>query len=411
MKNTVNYAVIGLGGRGGGLLDVLLRMEDVTIAAVCDLYDDRARAAAERVRKKSGASPFCTTAYREVFETCSLDGVLIATSWEAHVELALYAMEQGVFPAIEVGGVYQVADCWRLVDTYERTQTPFLFLENCCYGQRELMCLNMAREGVFGDIVHCNGAYQHDLRDEVVFGRENRHYRLEHYKNHNCDNYPTHELGPIAKILKINRGNRMLTLSSMASKPAGLCAFVQKEKKADQALLEKGFRQGDIVTTIITCENGETIRLTLDTTLPRIYSRDFCVHGTKGMYQEDGDYVLLDNKRKIAALQLDSKPWRIWRNARKYAKQYDSPLWKHKSAGMRQSGHGGMDYLVLRAMISSAKGETIPPIDVYDAAAWMCVTALSEASVAGMGAVQQIPDFTRGKYQNRTDNATGKYAL
>lgn len=411
MKKQVDFAVIGLGGRGAGLLDVLLRMEDVNITAVCDLYQDRVENAAKKVKKAKGNTPFCTLDYREIFEKCTVDGVLIATNWEYHVEIAVYAMEHGVFTAMEVGGTYHLEDCWRLVDTYERTGTPLMFLENCCYGQRELMCLNMARAGIFGEIVHCDGAYKHDLRDEVAFGRENRHYRLKHYQEHNCDNYPTHDLGPIAKILDINRGNRMVSLVSVASKSRGLCEFIRIDKKADKSLLEKGFNQGDIVTTLITCENGETIRLTLDTTLPRIYSRDFCVHGTKGMYQEDGDYVFLDNKAKVAALQLDGKPWRIWRNARKYARKYDSPLWRHKSTGMRKSGHGGMDYLVLRAMVASAKGETLPPIDVYDAAAWMCVTALSEKSVAESGAPQEIPDFTRGKYRSRTDSAQGKYAL
>lgn len=409
MKETVRIAMIGLGCRGCGLMEPLLRMKDVAITAVCDVYRDRVEDAAKKVKKKKGNTPLQTQDYNEVLACTDIDAVIVSTSWEKHIEISVAAMEKGIFTAMEVGGTYDINECWKLVDAYERTKTPFMFLENCCYGQRETMCLNMARAGVFGEIVHCDGAYKHDLRWEVTNGRENRHYRLDHYINHNCENYPTHELGPIAKILDINRGNRMLSLVSVASKARGLTEYIKKKKPDNKELMNTAFKQGDIVTTIITCENGETITMTLDTTLPRIYSRNFNVHGTKGMYQEDGDYVVIDGKCNTGF--YDSRPQFIWRNARRYARKYDNRLWKHKSSGMRKSGHGGMDYLVLRAMIHSVRGETIPPIDAYDAAAWMCITALSEQSVANGGAPVEIPDFTRGKYKTRTDKATGKYAL
>lgn len=411
MHKTVRVAMIGMGERGKQLMDPLLKMKDIQVVAVCDAYEDRTAAAAETVKKECGSVPFMSQDYKEVLSHGDVDVAVISTSWQYHIAIAIEAMKQGVFAAMEVGGTYDLQECYDLVQAYEQTKTPFFFLENCCYGHRELMCLNMARAGAFGEIVHCDGAYKHDLRKEVSYGKENRHYRLPHYIHHNCENYPTHDLGPIAKILGINRGNRMLRLVSVASKARGLAQYIRDHKPDDTELLNTEFRQGDIVTTVITCENGETITLTLDTTLPRIYSRNFTVHGTKGMYQEDGDYVFLEKDLKVDIAEIDTDPQKIWKNADEYAKVYDNDLWKHKSAGMIASGHGGMDYLVLRAMLSAARGESYPAIDVYDAASWMCITALSEQSIASGNMPVEIPDFTNGKYKNRTEKSTGKYAL
>lgn len=411
MHKTVRVAMIGMGERGKQLMDPLLKMKDVQVVAVCDAYEDRTAATAETVKKEYGRAPFMSLDYKEVLSHGDVDVAVISTSWQHHIAIAIEAMKQGVFAAMEVGGTYDLQECYDLVQAYEQTKTPFFFLENCCYGHRELMCLNMARAGAFGEIVHCDGAYKHDLRKEVSYGKENRHYRLPHYIHHNCENYPTHDLGPIAKILGINRGNRMLRLVSVASKARGLAQYIRDNKSDDAELLNTEFRQGDIVTTVITCENGETITLTLDTTLPRIYSRNFTVHGTKGMYQEDGDYVFLEKDLKVDIVEIDTDPQKIWKNADEYAKVYDNDLWKHKSAGMIASGHGGMDYLVLRAMLSAARGESYPAIDVYDAASWMCITALSEQSIANGNMPVEIPDFTNGKYKNRAEKSTGKYAL
>lgn len=411
MHKTIRIAMIGMGERGKQLMEPLLKMKDVRIVAVCDVYEDRARAAAEAVKKEYGNTPFVSQDYKEILSRDNVDAAVISTSWQFHISIAVEAMRRGVFAAMEVGGTYDLQECYDLVKAYEETKTPFFFLENCCYGRRELMCLNMARSGAFGEIVHCDGAYKHDLRKEISYGKENRHYRLSHYIEHNCENYPTHELGPVAKILGINRGNRMLHLVSVASKARGLAQYIKEHKPGDNGLLNTEFQQGDIVTTVITCENGETITLTLDTTLPRIYSRNFTVHGTKGMYQEDGDFVFLEKDLKVDIAEIDTDPQKIWKNADKYAEIYDSDLWKHKSEGMIASGHGGMDYLVLRSMLSAARGESYPAIDVYDAASWMCITALSERSIANGNIPVEIPDFTNGKYKNRTEKSTGKYAL
>ena len=225
----LSIAVIGLGARGYGVLDYLLVpcFKDVRIAAVCDVYEDRVKQGQERCVADGRPEPFGSTNYHEVLEQPGLDAVLIYTSWDSHAEIALAAMRKGIAVGSEVGGEYSLKNCWELVRTQEETGTPYMFLENCCYNHEELYVTAMARKGVFGEIVHCEGAYGHDLRDEVAQGIQNRHYRFRNYVNRNCENYPTHELGPIAKLLGINRGNRILTVAAIASKAAGMKTYVK----------------------------------------------------------------------------------------------------------------------------------------------------------------------------------------
>ncbi len=395
----LNVGVIGLGCRGQWLMrDVILLMSNVKVTAVCDVYDDRNEEAAAMTEEKCGHRPATTTDYKELIHRDDVDAVIIVCAWEWHVPIAIEAMKAGKAVGLEVGGGYSVKQCWDLVDTYEATGTPFMFLENCCYGRRELMCLNMAEQGVFGEVVHCRGAYMHDLREEVTKGEENRHYRLRNYTKRNTENYPTHELGPIAKILKINNGNRMLTLSAMASKAAGLEHYVNDRDVENKKLKGVRFNQGDVVNTMIKCANGETIMLTLNTTLPRFYSRDFTVCGTKGMYEEENDTVFLDKKYTMMEEMFFKD---FWGNAKDYEEEYDHPIWKKFLEDGVQGGHGGMDWLVLDAFFKSIIEKRACPIDVYDAAAWMVISALAEESIALGGQALPIPDFTNGMWMLR----------
>ena len=384
--------IIGLGQRGSGLLNEITQMDDIEIYAVCDSYKDRTEDAFKVIKEKCGNEPVMTQDYRDILKMPEIKAVLISAAWEAHADLAIASMRAGKWTALEVGGAYDISDCHKLVDTYEETKTPFMFLENCCYGRRELMCLKMAKSGVFGEIVHCDGAYMHDLREEVSSGAERRHYRLQNYIHRNCENYPTHELGPIAKLLNINNGNRMLSLASFASKSAGLHDYVLDKLGSDDSLAAVDFRQGDVITTIIKCAGGETILLSLNTTLPHPYSRNFNVHGTHAYYAENNDSIFFNGDEG----EGDWKP--NWGNADKLSEQYDHPLWKEYLNDGVHSGHGGMDWLVLRAFFESVKENKLPPINVYDAAAWMSISALSEQSIALGGAPVPIPDFTRGKW-------------
>lgn len=406
MDNKLKIGVIGLGHRGEGLLPTIMQIGGVIISAVSDHYEDRCAKAAETVQSASGNKPYSTCDYREILSMEDIDAVVISTSWSSHINVAIEAMKAGKYAAFEVGGAYSLDECRRLVRTYEKTGVPCMMLENCCYGRDELMVLNMVKKGLFGEIVHCQGGYRHDLRSEITNGRENRHYRLNNYMHRNCENYPTHELGPIAKILNINRGNRMISLTSTASKARGLHEYILKEKGAQYDLADYHFAQGDVVTTVIRCAHGETIALTLDTSLPRAYSRGFHVQGTKGMYMEDNNSIFVDGVHN----QFEFKWKEQWNNAEKYRGQYEHPLWKDYNPDS-SAGHGGMDYLVLCAFADSVRRRVQTPVDVYDIASWASISVLSEQSIAMGGQPVAIPDFTDGRWINREPAPDGPYRL
>ena len=268
------------------------------------------------------------------------------------------------------------------------------------------MVHNMVRRGLFGEIVYCEGGYRHDLRDEITRGEETRHYRLRNYKTRNCDNYPTHALGPIAKILDINRGNRMLSLCSVSTKSVGLHDYVEKKFPDNEKLMKTRFAQGDVVTTLIRCARGEVIRLTLDTCLPRYYTRDFSVQGTNGYYSEQAQALCLDGEPEIWDVD------KILFSAKKYEDKYLSPTWQQYKITPPTGGHGGMDYLVHKAFLDCVReGSKDLPIDVYDTASWMVITALSEASIANGGAFVEIPDFTRGAWSTRPSRDVEDFEL
>lgn len=403
----IKIGFIGLGQRGHWLIrDTFpdLLKTDVEIVAVCDLYEDRIERAADCVEKNTGKRPIGTTDYHDILKMDEVQAVIISAAWEVHVEMAIAAMKAGKYVGLEVGGAYSVDQCFELVKTHEETGVHCMFLENCCYGKLELLALNMARQGVFGDIVHCTGGYTHDLRQEVSDGEEIRHYRLLNYLNRNCDNYPTHQIGPIAKILDINNGNRFVSLVSMASPAKGLNAYVADRKGADHKLAKAEFKQGDVVTSIIKCANGETITITLETTLPATYTRDFSLRGTKGGLYENTNSIFIDKEHN----KHEWNPKLLWDNIKEYEEQYTHPIWKNYEA---KGGHGGVDWLVLNAFVEAVRNNERPPIDVYDAAAYMAITPLTEESIA-LGSMPVVfPDFTSGKWYKKRDIVENKYTL
>ena len=395
----IHACVIGLGCRGFDLLkNQIVTNPDIKVLAVCDLYEDRIANAVDLI-KAAGGDPLGFTDYKEALNTKGIDTVYIFSDWITHTEIAVYAMEKGIAVASEVGCEYSLENCFELVRTQEKTGTPYMFMENCCYYRDELLATAMARKNMFGTIVHCAGTYGHDLRREVAYGHVNRHYRFDNYRLRNCDNYPTHELGPIAKLLDINRGNRILTVSSFASKSVSLTEYIATREDATEEMKNTKFRQGDIVTTVLTCVGGETILLRLDTTLPRYYSREFTVRGTKGMYLQETNSVLLDGEKEIwsptayCTKKLNS--------AKEYEEEFLPAIWKNVTPEQLAAGHNGMDWFVYKAFADSLQSGAAMPIDVYDAATWQAVSVLSEMSIAQGGAPQAMPDFTNGKWYKR----------
>lgn len=406
MKESVKIGYIGLGRRGMNVLaSEFLQMKDVEIKTVCDVSDKALQTAKEKCIEAGKPAPITTKDYKDILSDPEIDAVVIMIGWSGRPQMAMESMRAGKYTAIEVGVADSLDECFDLVKTYEETGTPLMMLENCCYGRREMLALRLAKEGLLGELVHCTGGYMHYLNAVELFsetdGNTVEHYRLAHYIHKNRENYPTHELGPIAKVLNINRGNRMTTLSSIASKSCGIKAYATERFGKDNTFAKLDYKQGDIVNTIITCANGETISLTLDTTLPRAYySRDFSVRGTKGM---------VDERRKVVF--FEGMEEEIADNEKEIYEKYDHPLHEEYVQQGERGGHDGMDWLVCRAFVESVKRGENTPIDVYDAAAWMAIGPLSERSIQMNGASVEIPDFTNGKWQNREPAPKGKYSL
>ncbi len=384
-------AIIGAGLRGKGLYrDVIFHREYVTIVGVCDRYEDKASELADLVVEKTGkVRPAVYTDYLSCLEQSKPDAILIATSWDEQLHIAIKAMEMGISVACEVGGAYSIESLWEVVRTYERTKTPIMLMENCCYGRIELLALNMKRLGVLGTIVHCEGGYCHDLRKQVCNGESLRHYRLQQYIHRNTENYPTHEIGPIAKLLNINCGNRFVSLVSMGNRPVGMEEYVKEHHI--KSLYGVPFHQSDVVTTMIKCQNGEQVTIKLSTGVPRYYSRSFLVQGTKGLICEENQSVYLEK-------DWDEEQWE-WKdnfnNIDQYYKLYDHKRWADYQPG--ESGHGGIDDLEFDAFFEALDQGKPMPIDVYDLAAWKCISVLSEQSLA-TGLPVAFPDFTDGKW-------------
>ncbi len=404
VEKKVNFAVVGISGRGSGMLENFLAVPGVRVVAVCDKYEDRAKRGVEIVENTTGETPAMYLDYKEMLKRDDFEGVLVFTTWITHSRIAVDAMRAGKHVAMEVGGAASIEECWQLVRASEETGKYCMLLENCCYDRNEMALFNMVKQGLFGEVVHLEGGYRHDLREEICHGRENRHGRLYNFMRRNGELYPTHQLGPIAKVLGVNRGNRFLTLCSMASKSRGLNEWLRKNEAPDYDITEYPFNQGDVVTTMIKCANGETVVLHHDCSSPRPYSRNYVIEGTKGIYSEDQD--------ACGSIYLDSFEKEEWQPFKDGLRdEYEHPLWKKYVIDGVKRGHGGMDYLVLSAFAEAVIEGHEPPIDVYDTATWMAITCLSEQSVAMGSMPVPVPDFTNGMWIDREPFHRGIYCV
>ena len=405
-KEKVRLGLVGFGRRGRLMTkNIFAEMKDVEIAVFCESYEPALLEAKEILQKKGHTETVYTTEYEDVLADPSVDAVVLMTPWFGRIEMAIRAMRAGKYTALEVGSAYTLKQCFDLVEAYEETGVPVMLMENCCYGRPEMMALNLREMGLWGELVHCEGAYGHFLlKDELLANNEvGRHYRLHEYIYRSCDQYSTHELGPILKLLHLNRGNRMLTLSSFASKSAGIREYIRDHIGEDSEYAKADYKQADIVSTNIKCAGGETIHICLDTTLPRgYYSRNFQVRGTKGAYFEDRHFLNvpgLDPALKHSNNEEEVFPL------------YDHPLWKEYVAKGEKEGHGGMDWLVGRAFVEAVKNGTDTPISAYDSALLLAIGPLTEMSIARGGAPVDVPDFTNGKWTRPAAPVEGKYCL
>ncbi|MEK6511792.1 Gfo/Idh/MocA family protein [Myroides odoratimimus] len=413
----VRIGMIAVGLRGQVHLDELLKRDDVEVIAMADPDDRMIKRAQKIVDKHNKKQPIVYDKgdydYQNLLKRNDIDAVIISSPWEWHERQGTEAMRAGKIVGMEVCGAMTLEECWNYVNVYEETKVPLMMLENVCYRRDIMAVFNMVKKGKFGELIHGTGGYQHDLRNVlfndgvqpygggVEFGEKGfseAKWRTDHYVNRNGELYPTHGVGPLAAMFNVNRGNRITHLTSMASKARGLHQYIVENGGQDHPNAKVNFKQGDIVTTTLKCENGETMVLTHDTSLQRPYNLGFKVQGTNGIWQEISSGGL---DKGFIYFEKEMDHSHQWANSKDYLEQYDHPLWKNNEAKAVGAGHGGMDYFMINAFVESIKRNIEFPFDIYDLATWYAVTPLSEKSIAAHGQVQEMPDFTRGKYVNR----------
>lgn len=416
-KDKIRMGIIGAGFRSHEHMGNFLQREDVEIIAIADPQQRSVDEALKVFRGYKRPDPIVYKNgehdYKNLLSRNDIDAVMICSPWEWHSIQAIDAMNAGKIPGVEVCGAIKLQDCWDVVNTSEKTKIPLMMMENVCYRRDVMAVLNMVRQGMFGELLHGQGGYEHDLRgvlfndgitaydSGVEFGKKaysEAQWRTEHNKNRNGELYPTHGLGPVAVMMNINKGNRMTRLSSIATKARGLHKYIVDHPKggADHPNAKVNFKCGDIVNTQIQCANGETILLTHDVSSPRPYNLGFRVQGTEGLWQDFGSGG--KNQGHIY-FQKEMNHSHKWDDTEKWLTEHDHPLWVKYGASAEGAGHGGMDFFVDHAFIECIKRGVDFPLDVYDYASWYSITPLSEKSIIEGGQVQNIPDFTRGKWK------------
>jgi hypothetical protein len=412
-RERVRIGVIGTGLRGQVHIGELLKRNDVTIAAICDLEPAMLGGALKLCEAAGHQRPQVYTgsdrAWEQMLAKTPLDAVLIATPWEWHAPMSIAAMEAKVAVGCEVVAGITLEDHWQVLRAQLRTRTPYMLLENVCYRRDVMAVLNMVRQDMFGELVHVQGGYQHDLRG-VKFNSGNpalpyergaefgakgwseARWRTGHSVNRNGDLYPSHGIGPAAMWLNIHRGNRFTRLSSFATKASGLKQYAAEVGGKDHPSAKTEFVLGDVVTTQIACANGETVLLQHDTNLPRPYSLGFRVQGTRGIWMDVNKSLYIEGKSPAA---------HRWEPAQAWLDKYDHPLWKKYASKAEGAGHGGMDFFVIHAFVEALKANAPMPIDIFDAVAWSAITPLSELSIKEGNRTVEFPDFTAGAWKER----------
>jgi len=413
-KQKLNIGLIGCGARGQSHLDELCKRSDVNILALADPDQKWALPECQKILErfqKPKAKIFGNgnEDYLNLLAEKDIDAVIISTPWEWHIPQGIAALEAGKKVGMEVSGAIHIQECWDIVKAVEETGVPLMFLENVCYRRDVMAVMNMVKNNVFGELLHLQGGYQHDLRavkfndglspygKGVNFGDRGiseSKWRTLHSIKRNGELYPTHGLGPVAMMTDINRGNRLLSLSSMATKARGLHKYIADQAGLDHPNARVNFALGDVVTTMIRTQNEESIILIHDTSSPRPYSLNFRVQGTQGLWMDDLQQIHIEGKT----------PAHHWESDATWMEKYDHPLWKKYHADAESAGHGGMDFFVLNAFVECCKRNEEFPLDVYDMATWSAITPLSEVSIKQGGALQEIPDFTQGKWKTRRNN-------
>lgn len=392
-KEVVRVGVVGVGARGTGIVQTLLDIPGVEVPAICDINVENLERSLKNVTDKGRKRPEGYSKGPRDFERLcdrnDLDAVINATPWEWHTPIAVAAMKAGKYAGTEVPAAVTLDDCWQLVETSEKTGLPCMMFENVNYFRNVMMVLAMIRQNMFGELLHAEAGYQHDVRFVKFDPKGNLLWRGRHSVTRNGNLYPTHPIGPIAWWFDINRGDRFEYLVSVSTKSRGLNHHIREIFGPDHPNAKMEYALGDINTTLIKTHNGLTVTLYHDTQTPRPYDLIFRVQGTQGLYSGTLDKIYIEGK---------SPKSDEWENIEQYDKQYEHPMWKDLGETAKSYGHGGGDYIEMHQFIKAVRNRTQTPQDVYDAATWSVISPLTEKSVANRSAPVDFPDFTRGKW-------------
>lgn len=395
--DNVRIGIIGLGMRGSGAVERYIHIDNIKIVAICDIIPGNVEKC-QKILTKNGFPEAITYTgendWKKVCERDDIDLIYVCTHWDLHTPIAVYAMEHDKHVAVEVPAALTIEQCWELVNTAERTRKHCMQLENCNYDFFEMATLNMAQKGLLGEIVHCEGAYIHDLR--FLNFDENGYWdmwRLKHLEKEDGNTYPTHGLGPLCHIMNIHRGDKMNYLVSMSTDQFGMSLYAKNKFGDSSEYATREYKKGDMNTTLIKTENGKTILIQHDVTSPRPYSRLHAISGTKGFaqkYPQKGIALEPNAHRFLSESQLDS-----------LLIEYAHPIVKEIEEKAKEvGGHGGMDYIMDYRLIYCLRNGLPLDQDVYDAAEWSAIIELSRRSVENNSEPIKIPDFTRGAWEN-----------
>ena len=401
----VRIGFIGLGMRGASAVSRISHIEGVEFKALCDLTQEHV----DWVRKyviEARNLPKCDEyvgedEWKKLCERDDIDLIYICTDWKTHVPMAVYAMQHGKHVAVEVPAATSVEECWQLVDVAEQTQRHCMMLENCCYDFFELTCLNMAQQGLFGEVIHAQGAYIHNL--EEYWTRYHNNWRLDFNQKHAGDVYPTHGLGPVCQVLDIHRGDKMDYLVSLATPSINGLKIAKEQMGVDS------FANGDMTSTLIKTNKGKTILIQHNVYTPRPYDRLYQLTGTEGFANK---YPIEGFTLKEENIPSDVIPNHEDLNAHGFVPNsakdslmvaYKHPIAKDIEEKAKQvGGHGGMDFIMDYRLIYCLQNGLPLDQDVYDAAEWSCLGELTAASIENNGMPVKFPDFTRGDW-NKVD--------
>jgi predicted dehydrogenase len=404
----VRAAFIGIGMRGYESLSRFLILEGVEVKAICDIEQqniDRAQAALKQAGKPEAVAYTGVEDWKKVCERDDIDLVYITTHWDLHAPISIYAMEQGKHAVSEIPLAITMDECWQLVNTAERMRRHCIMMENTCYDFFEMATLNMAQQGLFGEIVHVEGAYIHDLRDGYTFrertfnernGRVNpsgywNFWRLKQNTERNAALYPMHGLGPVAQILNINRGDKMDYLVALGSEQFNMTAYAKEKFGENSPQANQEYKKGDMSNVLIKTAKGKSILIQHDVVSPRPYTRHHTISGTKGFAQ----------KYPIQQLAFEPNPHRALNseNMQELLAEYEHPITKEiGEMARRVGGHGGMDFIMVYRLVYCLQRGLPLDMNVYDGVSWSSVIPLSEYSLANGSVPVRVPDFTRGAW-------------